>query len=117
MSAIAASNGLRSMFSMIMIPAASARFLDCASNADQRLRMIDMDASSVHGAFEIKSCIERGEFVLILADRNPAGRAGRTAEARLAEAQAEVAAAQAALEAVETDLERSTVCAPIAAVT
>jgi predicted LPLAT superfamily acyltransferase len=49
--------------------------------ANERLRIIDVDPNSVHAAFEIKTCIERGEFVVILADRTPAGRPGRTAEA------------------------------------
>jgi predicted LPLAT superfamily acyltransferase len=48
---------------------------------NERVRMIDMDPNSVHAAFEIKASIERGEFVLILADRVAAGRTGRTAEA------------------------------------
>jgi predicted LPLAT superfamily acyltransferase len=48
---------------------------------NERLRMIDMDANSVSAAFEIKACIERGEFVLILPDRIAPGRTGRTAEA------------------------------------
>ena len=48
---------------------------------NERLRMIDMDPNSVRAAFEIKSCIERGEFVLILADRIPPARTGRTAQA------------------------------------
>ena len=48
---------------------------------NERVRMIDMDPSSVYAAFEIKACIERGEFVLILADRIAPGKTGRTAEA------------------------------------
>ncbi len=47
---------------------------------NERLRMIDMDPNSVSAAFEIKACIERGEFVLILPDRIAPGRTGRTAE-------------------------------------
>ena len=47
---------------------------------NERLRMIDMDPNSVSAAFEIKACIERGEFVVILPDRIAPGRTGRTAQ-------------------------------------
>ena len=43
-------------------------------------RVIDLDPHSVRAVFEIKACIDRGEFVVMLADRIPPGRTGRTAE-------------------------------------
>jgi predicted LPLAT superfamily acyltransferase len=45
-----------------------------------RVRVIDLDPGSVRAAFEIKACIDRGEFVVILADRLAPGRTARTAE-------------------------------------
>jgi predicted LPLAT superfamily acyltransferase len=36
---------------------------------DARLRVIEMDPGSIRAVFEIKACIDRGEFVGILADR------------------------------------------------
>lgn len=50
---------------------------------EQRIRMIDMDPHSVSAAFEIKACIDRGEFVAMLVDRVAPGKTGRTAEATL----------------------------------
>jgi predicted LPLAT superfamily acyltransferase len=50
---------------------------------NQRIRMIDIDPLSVAAAFRIKACIERGEFVAMLADRAAPGRTARTAEATL----------------------------------
>jgi predicted LPLAT superfamily acyltransferase len=47
---------------------------------NERVRMIDMDPHSVYAAFEIKACIERGEFVVMLADRVAPGKTGRAAE-------------------------------------
>jgi predicted LPLAT superfamily acyltransferase len=48
---------------------------------DARLRLIEMDPSGVRSVFQIKRCIERGEFVGILGDRpGPRGH-GRTASA------------------------------------
>jgi predicted LPLAT superfamily acyltransferase len=47
---------------------------------DARIRAIDIDPGSVRAAFEIRSCIERGEFVVILADRTAPGKGGRTAD-------------------------------------
>jgi predicted LPLAT superfamily acyltransferase len=48
---------------------------------DARLRLIEMDPSGVRSVFEIKRCIERGEFVGILGDRpGPRGH-GRMASA------------------------------------
>ena len=44
------------------------------------VRVIDLDPGSVRAAFEIKACIERGEFVVILADRVAPGKAGRVEE-------------------------------------
>jgi len=38
---------------------------------DSRVRVIQMDPSSMRTAFEIRACLERGEFVGILADRPP----------------------------------------------
>lgn len=36
-----------------------------------RLRVIEIDPNSVSAAFKIKACLDRGEFVVILADRMP----------------------------------------------
>ncbi len=47
---------------------------------NERVRMLDMDPNSVYAAFEIKACIERGEFVVMLADRVAPGKTTRTAE-------------------------------------
>lgn len=38
-----------------------------------RVRMLNLDPSSMRTAFEIKACLDRGELVGILADRVPAG--------------------------------------------
>jgi len=48
---------------------------------DVDVRVIRADPGSVASVLEIRSCIERGEIVAILADRSPAGRA-RAAEGR-----------------------------------
>jgi predicted LPLAT superfamily acyltransferase len=45
--------------------------------------MIDLDPNSVSAAFQVKSCIERGEFVALLADRAAPGRTVRTGDATL----------------------------------
>jgi predicted LPLAT superfamily acyltransferase len=58
------------------------------SGPDARVRVIELDPESVSAAFEIRSCIERGEFVVILADRLPPGAATRVAEATFLGAQA-----------------------------
>jgi predicted LPLAT superfamily acyltransferase len=49
--------------------------------SNQRIRMIDLDPHFVSAAFQIKACIERGEFVAMLADRAAPGRTVRTADA------------------------------------
>ncbi len=46
-----------------------------------RLRVIQMDPSSIRSVFEIKACIDRGEFVGILGDRIGPGEHGRVATA------------------------------------
>jgi predicted LPLAT superfamily acyltransferase len=46
-----------------------------------RIRVIDLDPASVRAAFQIRACLERGEFVVILADRAAPGKTARTAEA------------------------------------
>jgi predicted LPLAT superfamily acyltransferase len=51
------------------------------SDSDANVRVIDLDPGSVSAIFEIRSCIERGEFVVILADRLPPGATTRVAEA------------------------------------
>jgi len=45
-----------------------------------RLRVIDIDPGSVRAAFQIRACLERGEFVVILADRVAPGKTGRVAQ-------------------------------------
>lgn len=47
---------------------------------DAAVRVIDIDPGSVRAAFQIKACIERGEFVVILADRVAPGKSGRVVE-------------------------------------
>ena len=46
---------------------------------DSKVRLIDIDPGSVRAAFEIRACVERGEFVVILADRVAPGKTGRVA--------------------------------------
>jgi predicted LPLAT superfamily acyltransferase len=50
-------------------------------NPDVHIRAIALDPTSVGAVFEIKACIERGEFVVILADRIGPGTGVRVAEA------------------------------------
>jgi predicted LPLAT superfamily acyltransferase len=45
---------------------------------ETELRVIHADPGSVRTAFEVRACIERGEFVAILADRVEPGERGRT---------------------------------------
>jgi predicted LPLAT superfamily acyltransferase len=44
-----------------------------------RLRVLPIDPSSANTALAVRHCVERGEFVGILADRLPPGRGGRAA--------------------------------------
>ena len=44
------------------------------------VRMIQLDATSINAAFAIKACIERGEFVALLADRVGIGSEKRTGQ-------------------------------------
>jgi predicted LPLAT superfamily acyltransferase len=46
-----------------------------------QVRLIELDPGFVGAAFDIRACLERGEFVVILADRVPPGAGARTAEA------------------------------------
>ena len=46
-----------------------------------RLRVIQLDPGSIRSIFEIKACIDRGEFVGILGDRIGPGERGRVATA------------------------------------
>jgi len=48
-------------------------------NPNIRIRAIGLDPTSVKAAFAIKACIDRGEFVVMLADRIPP-QPGRTTE-------------------------------------
>jgi predicted LPLAT superfamily acyltransferase len=48
---------------------------------ERSVRVIGLDPGSVGAAFEIRACLERGELVVILADRLPPGHGGRVAEA------------------------------------
>ena len=48
---------------------------------DARLRLIELDPGGVRSVFEIKACIERGEFVGILGDRLGPREHGRVATA------------------------------------
>jgi len=56
------------------------RFFD-ALDPDVHVRAIGLDPNSVRAAFEIKACIDRGEFVVILADRVAPGERSRCAQA------------------------------------
>lgn len=53
-----------------------------------RLRVIEIDPDSVNAAFQIKACLDRGEFVVILADRMPPLVSVRSFEAQFLGAQA-----------------------------
>jgi len=55
-------------------------FFDSIS-PDVHVRAISLDPNSVRAAFEIKACIDRGEFVVILADRVGPGPGVRAADA------------------------------------
>lgn len=46
-----------------------------------QVRLIELNPNSVSAAFDIRACLERGELVVILADRMPPGTGARTAEA------------------------------------
>jgi predicted LPLAT superfamily acyltransferase len=56
------------------------QFFDSIS-PDVHIRAIGLESGSVRAAFEIKACIDRGEFVVILADRVGAGAGVRVADA------------------------------------
>lgn len=56
------------------------QFFDSIS-PDVHVRAIGLDPTSVRAAFEIKACIDRGEFVVILADRVRPGPGARVADA------------------------------------
>jgi predicted LPLAT superfamily acyltransferase len=47
---------------------------------ESAIRAIDIDPHSVRAAFEIRACIERGDLVVILADRVAPGKLGRVAQ-------------------------------------
>jgi len=55
------------------------RFFD-ALDPNVHVRAIGVDPTSVRAAFEIKACIDRGEFVVILADRVAPGERSRSAQ-------------------------------------
>lgn len=55
-------------------------FLESLS-PDHRIRLIELDPSSVQAAFRVRERIARGEFVVLMADRMAPGKATRTAEA------------------------------------
>jgi len=52
-----------------------------ALDSNVHVRAIGLDPKSVRAAFEIKACIDRGEFVVILADRIAPGERSRCAQA------------------------------------
>jgi predicted LPLAT superfamily acyltransferase len=67
--------GLR--VNVLMFTARSARVTSFFASLDPEslVRVIHLDPGSIQSAFEIKACLERGEFVGILADRvHPGGR-------------------------------------------
>ncbi len=45
-----------------------------------RVRLIELDPDSVSSAFRVRACIERGEFVVVMADRMAPGKAARSGE-------------------------------------
>lgn len=55
------------------------RFFD-ALDPDVHVRAIGLDPTSVGAVFEIKACIDRGEFVVMLADRVAPGERSRSAQ-------------------------------------
>jgi predicted LPLAT superfamily acyltransferase len=51
-------------------------------NPRSRARVIEIDPTSGRSVFELRACLDRGEFVSLLADRTGAGERTRTVEAR-----------------------------------
>ncbi len=49
---------------------------------ESRVRIIDLDPNSTKAAFQVRQCIERGEFVAVLADRVLPGARSRVAYAK-----------------------------------
>ncbi len=70
---LAGEHGL--MLNVVMYTAHAERINRFFEQLDpsSRVRMLSPDPTSVHTAFEIKACIDRGELVGILGDRMPAG--------------------------------------------
>jgi predicted LPLAT superfamily acyltransferase len=68
---------------VVMYTANAARINEAFEELDPecRVRIIDLDPSSAKMTFEIKCCIERGEFVAVLADRLLPGARKRIAYA------------------------------------
>jgi predicted LPLAT superfamily acyltransferase len=72
---ISSQYGLRVNVLMYTKHAARVNELFDSLSGESKLRVISVDPGSVQSAFEIKACLERGEFVGILADRvHPGGR-------------------------------------------
>lgn len=46
---------------------------------ETKVRVIEIDPESVRAAFEIRACLQRGEFVAIMADRTPPAKTARVA--------------------------------------
>ncbi len=68
---------------VVMFTANARRINDLlrALDPDTDLRVIQVDPHSVRSAFEIRRCVERGEFVALLGDRILPGGRGRTSSA------------------------------------
>ena len=70
------------VINVLMFTAHAQRINDffAAIAPDEQVRVISMDPTNSRTAFEIRACLERGEFVGILGDRvAPGERRGRTA--------------------------------------
>jgi len=65
---------------VVMFTANARRINEMLSDLDPTttMRVIEVDPGSIRSSFEIKSCIDRGEFVAVLADRVSPGGRGRT---------------------------------------
>jgi predicted LPLAT superfamily acyltransferase len=70
---LASEHGLT--LNVVMFTAHAARINDFFERLDprSRVRVLQLDPTSVATAFEVKACLDRGELVSILADRVPAG--------------------------------------------
>lgn len=81
---ISSQYGLRVNVLMFTAHAERVNALFDSLGGGSRVRVISVDPGSVRSAFEIKACLDRGEFVGILADRVHAGGRERPAATQFA---------------------------------